>query len=181
MHDCFAILGLERQPDLSDEELQAHYDERCRVLHPDAGGDVAEFQTLREAYELLLSPGKRLQHWLELSGGWKEGQDLDPAVSALFGTLGPLFQRGEELARRSESVSTALARSLLEREKLALMPEIESARAAVEEEIAGLVETVGRFSDPQWEANGEACRVARSLLFLERWTQQLRQLWMTQL
>lgn len=181
MHDHFAILGFEPQPDTTEEELQEHYDERCRRFHPDAGGEAEKFQELREAYEHLLSPGRRTRHWLQLVGWWEEGQDLEPTVTSLFETLGPLFQRGDELAKRAEGATTALVRSLVTREKLALVPEVESSRRTVEEEIANLVVRLPTLREKGQEAAGEASRVARSLLFLERWLQQLRQLWMAQL
>lgn len=46
---AFATLGLD--PSASPAEVKAAYRERAKEVHPDQGGDEAEFRRLREAYD----------------------------------------------------------------------------------------------------------------------------------
>ena len=39
--DAFAVLGLPRRPDLTDEDVRRAYRKRMRAVHPDAGGETA--------------------------------------------------------------------------------------------------------------------------------------------
>lgn len=177
--DCFAELGLERRLVVGPDDLQSGYDRRCAEAHPDRGGEAEVFQNLREAYGVLRSPGRRLRHWLELEGrGWSEGGSLEGEVEVLFGTLGPLLRRAQEVAGRIAASQSVLARSLAEREGIVLLGELEAVRDRVR---AAMAELEGRF--PALEGRGvqegaeEAGRVARSLMFLEKWDRQLAEAW----
>ena len=46
---CFVALGFCKRPD-SEDDVKAHYKRLAKALHPDAGGDAAAFDALRENY-----------------------------------------------------------------------------------------------------------------------------------
>jgi len=177
--DSFAELGLERRLSVPELELRACYDARCREVHPDSGGKADDFQRLQDAYGELSALGPRLRHWLALGGvPLGPGGALSPEVDELFGRLGLLLQRAEEVSKRQSAARSALARSIGERQALALLSELEAAR----EETTATIERLGtRFAE--FDERGvascgeEASVVARSLLFLEKWEKQLRAAW----
>ncbi|KAL1507881.1 hypothetical protein AB1Y20_007488 [Prymnesium parvum] len=53
---AYAVLGCD--PSASDKELQSHYREAARRLHPDRGGEKVAFQQLQAAYEQILQQRK---------------------------------------------------------------------------------------------------------------------------
>lgn len=53
MPSPFEILSVD--PDASDEEIERAYRERVKETHPDQGGSLEAFQSVREAYEQALS------------------------------------------------------------------------------------------------------------------------------
>lgn len=175
--DAFRVLGLERRLALSEEALRSAYDEGCREAHPDAGGDSGQFQALGTAFRLLLSPGQRLSHWLELEGEAQEGAgELPAALLSLFGILGALFKKTDEVVVRREQARSRLAQSLAERDALLAVEELEEGGAAI---AALRSEYESRFS--RFEREGaascreEAAEAARALRFLEKWQGQLRE------
>merc|ERR1719327_641207 len=50
--DYYAVLGV--PPTASDKELRNAYRKACLRLHPDKGGDKAQFQQLQDAYACIL-------------------------------------------------------------------------------------------------------------------------------
>jgi hypothetical protein len=177
--DCFARLGMGRGLTWSGELLQERYDRQCREVHPDAGGNPEDFQHLQRALEVLRSPGQRLRHWLEVEGaGFEAGGSLEKEVMGIFGPLGTLLQRGEAAARRTREAHSALARSLAEREAMAVQAELEAARERIERLMEELCERFGEYERQGAAASREpAGETARSLLFLEKWVRKLREAW----
>lgn len=50
---AYEILNLD--PPVTQDEIEAHYRERVKEVHPDMGGDAAEFKRVKRAYDLLIS------------------------------------------------------------------------------------------------------------------------------
>jgi hypothetical protein len=116
---------------------------------------------------------------LELGGAVPEENGALPAQAmAHFAELGPLLQRANEIAERHRGARSVLARSLAEREGLALLPRLESARRETQAQIGALE---GRFPELErrgpCEAGSEAMEILHSLLFLEKWEGQLQEAW----
>jgi curved DNA-binding protein CbpA len=57
--DAFAVLGLPRRIDLTDEDVRRAYRARMRALHPDAGGDADAAAAVTAAYDALRSAVRR--------------------------------------------------------------------------------------------------------------------------
>jgi len=179
MEDAFKRLGLERGLSVDEGELRAAFDRHCAEMHPDAGGDPEEFARLREAHAILRSPAKRLRHWLETGGvAWEAGGSVPDMLMGMFGAIGELLQRVDGLTENKAAARSALGRSLLEREGMELLAEVEGRMDAVRgvrEELAGRFEEFA--SAGAQVCAGEAAEVARALVFLEKWEGQLRERW----
>jgi DnaJ-class molecular chaperone len=49
--DAYQILGVTKES--SDEEIRTAYKRKAMACHPDRGGNIDEFQTIKKAYEML--------------------------------------------------------------------------------------------------------------------------------
>lgn len=58
MRSHYERLGV--KPDASEDDIKRAYRNKARNLHPDKGGDEAEFASVAAAYEVLKNPGRRL-------------------------------------------------------------------------------------------------------------------------
>jgi curved DNA-binding protein CbpA len=56
----YAILGIKRDAD--EASVRSAYVQKAKQTHPDAGGDIAEFQEIAKAYAVLSDPVKRLAY-----------------------------------------------------------------------------------------------------------------------
>jgi len=170
--DAFAELGLERRLVVEGEAVQEAFRRAGARMHPDAGGSVEAFERLEEARRVLIEPGRRLRHWLELEGIEGEWRgSLSSGLMDLFDEVGAGLQRAEEVRRERERASSALARAMLEgrlqeaRERVeALQERVEAEQAAREARF----EAVARGEVDGWE-------LARELAFLGKWRAQLRE------
>lgn len=60
--EAFHILGLEWSDKLTEEDIKRAYRNKVKQDHPDQGGDEAELQKDKEAYEFLKSNGIKPQN-----------------------------------------------------------------------------------------------------------------------
>lgn len=175
MKNAFEILGIHPGLVLSEETVRTAFRDAGKLVHPDAGGGDDEFAKLREAFEIVSSPSKRLKHWLDLRGTPAETRGtVDPLLLDLFSEVGEVTQRAESLIRRRDETKSALALAMLERET-------HICRGAVEEEIRVVEAAIGRECSVFPEIEGAAAadvaaasKTARNLAFLEKWRVGLR-------
>jgi curved DNA-binding protein CbpA len=175
MQSAFESLGIAPRLIIPDDELRAAFRQAGKTSHPDAGGGEAEFAALREAYETLASPSRRLRHWLELRGIATDARGtVNPTLMDLFSTVGATTQRAEALVRKRSETQSVLALALLERETHACRHAVETALASVEAAIQRECATFPSLENTPDPA--AAAETARSLAFLEKWRASLRAL-----
>jgi curved DNA-binding protein CbpA len=175
MKNAFEILGIAPRLLIDEETLRAAFREAGKTAHPDAGGVHDEFAKLREAYEIISSPSKRLKHWLELRGTPAETRGpVDPLLMDLFSEVGAATQRGDALIRRRDETKSALGLAMLEREMHSCREAVEDALSHVESAISrecSVFPGIEQAAAPDMEA---ASKSARNLAFLEKWRTGLR-------
>lgn len=175
MENAFEILGVPERLVLDAAELTAAFRAAGAKVHPDAGGEDADFARLRKAQESLESPSRRLRHWLELRGVDVEPRGaVDDALMDLFALVGGVTQRADAMVRKRTSTRSALALAMSEAAAQECREEIENAVTRVEEAIH---QTTAGFAELESAIKIDKTRVApmvRNLAFLEKWKLSLR-------
>lgn len=171
MIDPFSRLGVEPRLALSEDELRLAFREAGKREHPDGGGSGDGFRAVQEAFGTLSSPSRRLRAWIGLKGiAGDERGAISPELVDLFGKVGTVMQRAEEVAKRRNAAMSALAKAMLE-------PEVQLVREAIEssqQEVAAALDAkVSQFPDLE-AGEGDPWRVARVLAFLEKWQAGLK-------
>jgi curved DNA-binding protein CbpA len=173
--NAFETLRIEPRLAITDDAIRDAFREAGKLSHPDAGGALDSFAKLREAYDIVASPSRRLRHWLELRGVTIDSRGVVAAsVMDLFAEIGEVTQRAETLIRRRDEAKSALGRALLESETQACREAVERAIAIVESAIG---RETARFPDYERDMTGEidsAAACVRNLAFLEKWRLTLR-------
>lgn len=172
--NAFETLGLTPRLVITDEAVRDAFREAGKLAHPDAGGALDAFARLREAFDTVASPSRRLRHWLELRGITLESRGaVAPSVIDLFAEIGAVTQRAENLIRRRDEAKSALGRAILETETQSCREAVERAIMIVESAIAG---ETALF--PEYECGLrdeiETTATFRNLAFLEKWRHTLR-------
>ncbi|MCU0752401.1 MAG: hypothetical protein MUF86_09670 [Akkermansiaceae bacterium] len=175
--NAFETLGLAPRLAITDEAVRDAFREAGKLAHPDAGGAMDSFARLREAFDTVASPSRRLRHWLELRGITPESRGVvAAAVMDLFAEIGVVSQRAETLIRRRDEAKSALGRAILEAETQACREAVERAIAIVEAAIGRETSCFPDYErDPQDEIE-TAVAAVRNLAFLEKWRHTLRDL-----
>jgi len=173
--NAFEILGIEPRLVIPAETLADAYREAGKQAHPDAGDGEEAFAALRQAFEILSSPSRRLRHWLELRGLPVETRGtLAAEIMDLFSQVGETSQRAEALARRRDEAKSALGRALLERETQSCREDVERCIALVEAAIGRECAVFPDFQNAAAADLGAASASVRNLAFLEKWRASLR-------
>lgn len=177
MTNAFDNLGIVPTLTISDDALRAAFREAGKSAHPDAGGGDAEFARLREAFEILSSPSKRLKHWLELRGHTVETRGVvDTALMDLFGQVGEITQRAEAVIRKRGETKSALGLAMLESQTQVCREDVEKGLRLVEaamEDACSVFPEIEVSETPDLES---ATKTVRNLAFLEKWRAGLRSL-----
>ena len=83
-NNYYEVLGVDKKA--SDADIKKAYRKKAHQLHPDKGGDKAQFQKINEAYQILGDTNKRAQYDQFGSVGARSGFEGHPPTSA--GTQG---------------------------------------------------------------------------------------------
>lgn len=169
--NAFERLGLEVRLDFSEAEIRDAFRIRAAEVHPDSGGDEAQFAALQGAQETLLSPARRLREWLRGKGmeGDERGTIAGEMVD-LFQKVAETGAKAEAAIKAAEKAQSALAKGMAE---VRLMGERECVKdllAGIEAEIRGRVTVF-----PEIEGGkADAGKVMRDLVFLEKWRASMK-------
>ena len=175
MENAFDRLGIQPRLAISEETLREAFRAAGKQAHPDAGGGDGEFTALNEAFALLVSPSRRLQHWLEWRGLPAETRGtIDTGLMDLFSEVGAATQRAETLIRKRDEAKSSLVRAMLEGETQVCREELETAMAKVESWIARECEIFPELETSESPDPVVASKAARNLVFLEKWRTGLR-------
>ena len=169
-------LGFELKLVFSEGEVEERFRERSSGVHPDAGGDKGEFERLREARNLLLDEGKRLEFWLkEQDVEINHSGNISAAIGEMFGRVGEVTSGVDSWSERGASVSSGLGKALWQKEGFGwktrvegLIDEVETWQGQQVSQFPALEEQVrqGDFT--------EALQVRAELGFLRKWRSELQ-------
>jgi curved DNA-binding protein CbpA len=173
--NAFESLGISSCLEISDEALAAAFRAAGKRAHPDAGGDEAEFASLREAFAVVSSPSRRLRHWLELRGTPGELRGIiDDSLMDLFSEVGAVTQGAEAVLRKRDEAKSALVRAMLEGETQLSREAVERALSRVEARMGEACAGFSKLENGQVLDVAMASELARNLAFLEKWRTNLR-------
>ncbi len=124
MTDFFALLDQPRQPWLDSEALKQKYHQLTRAEHPDVRSSEPriEFESINEAYRVLLDPKQRIHHLLALEGSTPTTAKhvVPAAVEELFLKTGQLAQDSKRALEELGGATGSLSKSLLQSDLLDL-------------------------------------------------------------
>ncbi len=175
MANAFEFLGLKPSLVLEEAELRDSFRAAGKLAHPDAGGGDGEFSSLNEAFAVLASPSRRLRCWMEIQGLPVETRGtIDDALMDLFSDVGSITQDAELHIRKRDETKSALVRAMLEGQTQLCRESIETAIAKVEERIEAECRNFPVLESSKAPDAGTASKIARNLVFLEKWRAGLR-------
>lgn len=172
--NAFEKLGLEPTLLLSDESLREAFRNKAAVLHPDSGGDEADFAAIREAQEWLASPAKRLRAWLQIRGTKiTERGTISNELINWFQKIAENGSAAETSIKKAAAAQSALTKGMAELELMKHRETTKTLLSNVEREISIRVDQFALIE--QDELNPSA--LMRDLIFLEKWRSSIRGLY----
>ncbi len=175
MTDHFALLGLERRPGPDEQAIRSAYLAQAARWHPDSReGDGDRFASVREAWDVLSDPARRLRHLIDLTDPGVGSSGPGQSPGDLFVRVGAAIHTAKSVCERHENATSGLIRANL-------IIEARNAKAGLLE-VAGLINDAlaswrERLSeaDAQWPATPakELANLAGEVVFLQRWKAQL--------
>lgn len=175
--NAFELLSLSPCLVLGEDKLQEAFRMAGKEVHPDAGGNQEEFESLRAAREVLESPARRLKHWLDLREVEVETRGVvDAGLMDVFSLVGEVTQRANDCTRKRSAAQSALGLALLESETQQCMEAVEAAIVRVDQSIEAETRSFPAIEQAELADPVLLARIVRNLLFLEKWKQTLRAL-----
>ncbi len=168
--DAFATLDLPRRAALSEEQVRAAYFEKSKAADADRAA-------LNAAYELLLTPEKRLKHLLALAAPEEAKQwrtvTMSDELMELFLALGRTRPEAEALIEKRSQAQSALTRALTERQTMQMREMLEQIGTAMDDKRQALESRLHTLPPEQWQALAEA---QAYFAYLAKWQTQVREL-----
>jgi curved DNA-binding protein CbpA len=184
MTDHFVVLRQPRRPWLDPEQLKQEYQRLSFARHPDrhtdAGAEGPDFAAVTDAYRVLSNPKLRLQHLLGLEHGRsdRENSPVSADLADTFMQTAALVGSVDDLLKKKDHSTTALALSLLKPDIARLTSRVESQLKLLQEFYGQALDELKRI-DELWEKDADAKTAVPKLAdrfgFLDRWIAQLQE------
>ncbi len=183
MTDLFAVLAQPRRPWLDLDSLKERYHQLTRTSHPDVSTATStNFDSVNEAYRVLLDPKLRLQHLLALEAPAlaRAGRDVPGDLQEIFVRLGALTQNTRSLLQKRADAQSDLSRSLLQTELKMRQGEIAQFQSELAAAWAGCLAELKRIDQEWLREPAAAIEELRSLYerlsYVSRWREQLQEM-----
>ena len=180
--DYFAVLRQPRRPWIDPEQLKQAYQQLTFDRHPDRieGAEPGpEFAEITEAYRVLSNPKLRLQHLLGLEGIKSESSKIPAEIAELFMNTASLVSQIDQVLQRRDAATTALSKSMLRPEILALQQRASDALNDLNQLYAESLENLQRLNEPWVNDSGQTAseldNFAQRFGYLDKWIGQLRE------
>lgn len=173
----FEALGLPLRLDLDGEELDRVVREASQRSHPDAGGDEAAFQAVRQAGDVLKNPLTRLRAALETSGiDFVERGGVPGEVMDYFSAVAGILKRVDDFVNERGKALSGLGKAVLDVKIPGIKRELEGLVARLGDFESRMITRFGEFDQRGWnECFEEMSEVSRGLVFVRKWLGQLRE------
>lgn len=161
---------------LESNEVENKFRERSAIVHPDAGGAKGDFERLREARDLLLDSGRRLESWLREHGvELAHSGAISEDVSTMFGRVGEATAGVDAWSEEGKSVTSGLGKALWQKRGFAWKSQIEELIGEIEAWQERLGEHFGEIERQGTEGDFTlALQVRGELGFLRKWRRDLQ-------
>ncbi|MCH2062027.1 MAG: DnaJ domain-containing protein [Verrucomicrobiales bacterium] len=179
--DYFVILGQEHRADLDGDVIRNEFQRLSRQCHPDAGGELQEFEQLNQAHSVLSEPASRLRHLYELEFGQFPSATgaFSPRAMELFAVVGEALDGATAYIRGKAGATTAIARALIARDEVGVQRSVidgcGQVRLRREELLSGLEEIDRVLGCDRTAARELIEATCRELSFLAKWERQLNE------
>ena len=109
--------------DASADAIRAAYRKKAQAHHPDKGGDVAKFQAIQTAYDVLSDDDRRARY--DTTGDTEQGPSIEGQARMYVATLLNAVMQGQADVRTTDILAVmrnqlAIDRSRVEAEKVRL-------------------------------------------------------------
>ena len=121
MNNLYDSLGVPK--DASADAIRAAYRKKAQAHHPDKGGDVAKFQAIQTAYDVLSDDDRRARY--DTTGDTEQGPSIEGQARMYVATLLNAVMQGQADVRTTDILAVmrnqlAIDRSRVEAEKVRL-------------------------------------------------------------
>lgn len=181
----FDLLGVPEKAWQDLATLKSIYQNRSHTLHPDSdrsGSPITHkhFAELNQAYQVILSPGRRLQRLLELRFG--QAFTLKGAIPVplldMFAHVGATLKLADILIMKKTKTTTALAQAVMARQLVDVQQSLGKAARCVGDALQGAEQRLHEIDELLDSGAKDALDVGsslcRELIYLEKWHGQIQ-------
>ena len=165
-------LGLPVALVLAPEEIEDAFRRKSEGAHPDSGGEVGQFERIREARDLLRDDFRRLELWLDLKGVERAHSGaISERVGAMFARVSEATSGVDTWLEKGAGVTSSLGKAVWQKEGFGWKTRLEELLQEVGDWQTGVV---GRFGEIDSDGLDKALVLRGELGFLRKWKYQLQ-------